>query len=1706
LVNTVTGGCSSPSATQTITVKSKPIVSINASSSICAGNTSPSASVATCSGTISAYTWTLAGATPATANTLSPGAINYATPGSYTIALDVTNECGVTSASKPITIKDIPDVTVPASQVACAGAASGLLSFSGSVSGTSYTWTNDATGIGLGGSGSGSSIPSFTLANSTTSPIISTINVVPSVSGCAGPAGTFSITVNPKPSVPIATTPVNYCQNSIAVPLTATPTSGSTLLWYNNPGLTGGSATAPTPSTAAGGTTHYYVTQQNAYNCLSNAANITVSVTASIMGNAITADQTICSGTSATTLTSAALSGGNNSFSYQWESSPDGVSWANATGAATGASYSPGAITATRYYRRKVSSGACSEDISNVVVITVQPGLSGTAITANQNICQGTTPALLSGNTITGATGSYTYTWESSLNGTSWSSLGAAGADYQPTAPAVTTFYRRTVTSGSCTAVSSVTVTVTPTVGNATIGSAQTICTGSTANILSGAAPTGGNGVFSYQWQSSPDGSSWANAGGASTGISYAPGAITATTYYRRNASSGSCILVPSNSIMITVLPALTNTGISADQAICENNPTALLHGALPAGGNGSYTYTWESSVNNTTWTPITGSNTQDYTPPVLHTTTFYRRTVLSDMCNATSSSVKITIYNTPTAGTLSQTAVNTCYGSDVTLSTSGFVGTVKTWQTNATPSNPLSWVDVPASAGSSVTFTSVQNSFAARVIVQQDGGCGNEATSVSIPVTVSIPTVPGTTASDATVCINSNNGTVNLSGQTGNVVRWEASTNNGNSWSTISNTTTAHTYHNLTTTTLFRAIVQSGFCSQQSSTSTRITVVPNLTPSNAGTDQSLCAQAGITLNGNNPAVGTGMWTQTGGPAATIANPLLSNTTISGIQNGQVYKFTWTITGPGCPSSADEVQVVNTPPITAASAGPDQLVCSFVGPTESITLAGNTLVNPAFETGTWSLVSVNPAGTSPAIANIHTPNSSFNFSRAGAYTLRWTINNGACASTNDQVVVNVFDKPVTGPLTPSATVGCIGNDITVTTGNTLRGVISKWQYNFTTLTSQTWTDTAVTNNSIVFTNVQRSFNVRMITISAGAAMGCSISDTSAVPVEIIPDFSNDIDTTPLSVCPGQSISIAGQLPSGAYNVFAYQWQQSKDGKTGWTDIPGQTFTNLNMIPLATSYVRRMVIVSPCSKASIPVYIFVRPSAGNFLMSDSVGTCFPFDVTFTNLVLPSTVTTWNFGDGAFNEGDVITHTYQSTGTFQVVMTAQYPGGCKFEATKQVTITGPKGILKYDLQSVCTGKQVYFEAASAGIDSVRWNFGDGTSLVTRSQIIFHSYQQAGPYVPYAELLAGPGGKCRTRLNGLDTVFVDQVTAGFRHNLVQECGATRAAFSDTSRAFYGIASHQWEFGDGAYSSEVNPIHTYLGANTWNVREIVIAKGGCRDTAEVPVPVNIWSIPQVKTNLDSIACVGQTVPYQASVFSQDAIRSTVWNFSNGLMAPTLNAAKIFDFPGNYLTVFIATTVNGCADTVRLPIIVYPKLSIELGPDRILPTGYKLRLTSTITNGPVVRWQWTPPTYLDCSTCSVPEATVKKEITYRAVAVTAHGCEASDTIAIKPICEDAQLFIPNVFSPDGDGINDVLMVRGQGIRLVKSFRIFNRWGAIVFERSNFSPNDKTNGWDGRVAGKPVAPDVYVYTCEAVCENDISFQRHGNITVIKNKQ
>jgi gliding motility-associated-like protein len=187
--------------------------------------------------------------------------------------------------------------------------------------------------------------------------------------------------------------------------------------------------------------------------------------------------------------------------------------------------------------------------------------------------------------------------------------------------------------------------------------------------------------------------------------------------------------------------------------------------------------------------------------------------------------------------------------------------------------------------------------------------------------------------------------------------------------------------------------------------------------------------------------------------------------------------------------------------------------------------------------------------------------------------------------------------------------------------------------------------------------------------------------------------------------------------------------------------------------------------------------------------------------------------------------------------------------------------------------------------------------------------------------------------------------------------------------------------------------------------------------------------------------------------------------------------------------------------DTDYVHVEVFAAPTVDAGKDQEVLAGTKVELSATGKN--IATYLWSPSQGMSCKDCQETEVTALESTTYVVDVLSAHGCRASDSVNIYLFCDGRQVFLPNVFTPNNDGKNDVFYPRGTGINLVKSFRIYNRWGELLFERSNFQLNDETYAWDGIYQGETVRPDVYVYVVDAVCTTGKPVLVKGDVTLIK---
>jgi gliding motility-associated-like protein len=190
-----------------------------------------------------------------------------------------------------------------------------------------------------------------------------------------------------------------------------------------------------------------------------------------------------------------------------------------------------------------------------------------------------------------------------------------------------------------------------------------------------------------------------------------------------------------------------------------------------------------------------------------------------------------------------------------------------------------------------------------------------------------------------------------------------------------------------------------------------------------------------------------------------------------------------------------------------------------------------------------------------------------------------------------------------------------------------------------------------------------------------------------------------------------------------------------------------------------------------------------------------------------------------------------------------------------------------------------------------------------------------------------------------------------------------------------------------------------------------------------------------------------------------------------------------------------------GCfTDTATIDLVVHARPSVNAGPDIETTATETVNLRAT-GSADVVSYLWQPASFLSCTNCPNPQSKPLTPITYTVTVRNDKNCAATDTLNIRLLCGEA-FYIPNSFTPNNDGKNDRFYVLGGGAT-VKHFRIFNRWGTLVFEAKNVFTNDRNGGWDGNFNGQPVATGTYVYMAQVECFNGTVFEYKGTVTLIR---
>jgi gliding motility-associated-like protein len=431
------------------------------------------------------------------------------------------------------------------------------------------------------------------------------------------------------------------------------------------------------------------------------------------------------------------------------------------------------------------------------------------------------------------------------------------------------------------------------------------------------------------------------------------------------------------------------------------------------------------------------------------------------------------------------------------------------------------------------------------------------------------------------------------------------------------------------------------------------------------------------------------------------------------------------------------------------------------------------------------------------------------------------------------------------------------------------------------------------------------------------------------------------------------------------------------------------------------------------------------------------------------------------------------------------------GCSANDTMDV-VFHPAPVAAFNLVSdeqCFKGNSFSFSNASnitTGTYNLQWNFGDGTN--SSNQSIIHSFLQPGVYP--VKLLTVSDFGCRDSTSKNVSVNPDPVLVFGNGKNVTICKGATVQLNVSGAQNYSWNPVQFL----SCSNCPNPVASVLsGIITYTVTGVTAIGCSSKDSVRIQV------IEPVKIQANS----GEICAFNSVKLNATGAVTYSWSPSSGL--DKTNISNPVASPSSTITYTVVgyDGFNCFTDTAYATVVVHPNPVINLGSDLDLSTGSKQSLTYSLQNGPITSWLWTPGNLLSCTNCPSPVATIKNDVAYTVYVTNSFGCKGEDNIVIKAFCANTQLYIPNAFTPDGDGINDVLLIQGTGIARIKSFRIFNRWGELLFEKLNFNPNDPAYSWDGKIRGQVGPPDVFVYIAEVVCENGTSYMYKGNVSILK---
>lgn len=1449
--------------------------------------------------------------------------------------------------------------------------------------------------------------------NVSVSPASTTVYTVTSGSGACVATKTTQVVVSPGPT-PIAGSNSPVCVNQ---PINFTGSGGTTYTWTGPGGFTSNAQNPSIASAVAGNAGTYTLTVTAASGC---TASITTPVVVNPLPVIAVTNPTVCTGN---TINLSA----NGGSTYSWNG-PNGFTSNVQNPAITNAS-----TVMTGAYNVTVTSaaGCTNTAVSNVSVITLPvPTIS------SNTPCVGQTLNLTGG-------GGGTYSW-TGPNGFSSATQNPSIANV--TAAAAGT-YSLVVTVGTCSNIvtKAVTINALPT---PTAGSNSPVCVGTSINFS-------GSSASSYTW-SGPG----LNSNSQNPSIAVAQ-STNSGTYTLSVTNANGCVNFTTTAVTVNPLPVIAVT-----------NPTVCVGQNINLSANGGATYSWSGPnaySSNLQAPTIVSSNT---------TMSGGYTVVVTSAAGCTASAVSnVSVYPVPTPAIANNTP---CANS--TLSLTGTGGASYSW----TGPNGFS------SAAQNPTIPNV--SLAASGIYTLIASAGNCTASATKSVTINPLPVP-TATSNSAVCVNQ---TINFTGTGGTTYTWTGpasyNSTSQNPVLSVAQSSNAGTY------TL--TVTDANGCKNFTTTN----VVVNPLPVIAVTNPTVCVNQTINLSANG---GAGYaWS---GPQAFTANTASPSITNASTLMTGAYTVTVT-TAAGCTASAvSNVSVITLPQPSIASntpcvgstltftglggsiyswSGPNGFSGGTQNPTiPNVSMAANGTYTLVVTAGTCSNVTtkavvINPLPVPTATSNSAVcANQALNFSgtggttytwtgpssynstqqspviasaqatNAGTYTLTVTDANGCVNFTTTNVVVNPL--PVIVVNNPTA---CVNQNISLTSNGGA-------QYTWSGPLSYT---SSAQNPTITNATTAMSGAYTVLVTTASGCTATAVSNVSVIPLPV-PSVSSN---TP---CVGASLNLTGA------GGTSYSWT----GPNGFASA-AQNPVIPNVTMAAAGVYSLTVTTGMCSNnttGTITINPLPTPS-----ITGNGPVCLNQPATFT--ATGGNSYSWSGPNNFVASGPtagINSSQLSNAGTY--VVTATDLNNCTNTASYQLVVN-PLPVIIAVGSTVCANQNITLSATGGNI--FVWSGPNG--FTSNSQFPVIPNAALSMVGIYTVTVTDGNGCTSTSLTSVGVNPIPTPTISSNSPICVNQTITLASGAPTG------VTYIWNGPNGYFANgPVQQIKPAGLANSGTYTVVVTDNIGCSASISVNMLVN--PLPDgtiASTNTAGCVPLCTTFTCQSST---GPLTFCSWDFGYGANASGTTVANCYQKDGMFTVTAYFTDINGCSNTNTFVVTPYPipTADFNFAPQRPVE-GEQVDFTNSSYGLGLSGYSW----YFSNLTNTVitehnPSMIFQTPGGYAVVLVASNKYGCSDTI-IRPVLvyEDYGLYVPNAFTPNGDGVNDVFFPKGFGIVSYELF-IFDRWGEKLFHTNKFE-----EGWAGNYSGRndePVPNDTYVWLIKLTNVRGKSLELNGKVTV-----